>query len=241
MQQLRSAGIRVAEALQDGASDEVERARLLAARDKDSGAWLQALPITSVGLRMDDNTLRTAVGLRLGTAICAPHNCQLCGAQVSQFGTHGLSCRSSEGRHPRHAAINDIICRTLSSAGIPARLEPPGLLRSDGKRPDGMTWTSGRPLVWDATCSDTFAESYRSQATSGAGCVAALAEVKVLLSTDNLPIPASRHRNIWRSGFGETSETANRGGNGNVIPSAAHLHGSSEGDTAAIMGCARQL
>ena len=82
--------IRVAEALQDGASDEVERARLLAARDKDSGAWLQALPITSVGLRMDDDTLRTAVGLRLGTAICAPHNCQLCGAQVSQFGTHGL-------------------------------------------------------------------------------------------------------------------------------------------------------
>ena len=76
---------------QDGASDEVERARLLAARDKDSGAWLQALPITSVGLRMDDDTLRTAVGLRLGTAICAPHNCQLCGAQVSQFDTHGLS------------------------------------------------------------------------------------------------------------------------------------------------------
>ena len=42
--------IRVAEALQDGGSDEVERAILLTARDKDSGAWLQALPITSVGL-----------------------------------------------------------------------------------------------------------------------------------------------------------------------------------------------
>ena len=64
--------IRVAEALQDGASDEVERARLLAARDKDSGAWLQALPITSVGLRMDDGTLRTAVGLRLGVLLSVP-------------------------------------------------------------------------------------------------------------------------------------------------------------------------
>ena len=40
-----------------------------------------------------------------------------------------------------------------------------------------VPWISGRPLVWDATCSDTFAVSYRSQATSGAGCVAALAEV----------------------------------------------------------------
>ena len=99
---------------------------------------------------------------------------------MSQLRTHGLSCRSSEGRHPRHAAINDIIRRTLSSAESPTRLEPPGLLRSDGKRQDGMTlvpWISGRPLVWDATCSDTFAVSYRSQATSGAGCVAALAEV----------------------------------------------------------------
>ena len=116
--------IRVAEALQDGGSDEVERAKLLTARDKDSGAWLQALPITSVGLRMDDNTLRTAC---LGT-ICAPRNCQLCGAQVSQFGTHGLSCRSSEGRHPCHAAMPSMTsyaapCPLL--VAIPARLEPP--------------------------------------------------------------------------------------------------------------------
>jgi len=69
----------------------------------------------------------------------------------------------------------------LSSAGIPSRLEPPGLMRSDGKRPDGISlvpWTSGWPLVWDTPCSDTFAESYRSPATGGAGCVAALAEVR---------------------------------------------------------------
>ena len=83
------------------------------------------------------------------------------------------------GRHFRHAAMNDIIVRTMSAAGIPARLEPPGLSRSDGKRPDGMSlvpWGQGRPLVLDATCPDTFAVSYRSQATSGAELVAALAE-----------------------------------------------------------------
>ena len=39
-----------------------------------------------------------------------------------------------------------------------------------------VPWCSGRPLVWDATCPDTFAVSYRGQATSGAGCVAAYAE-----------------------------------------------------------------
>ena len=84
------------------------------------------------------------------------------------MGTHGLSCRSSSGRYHRHSAINDIIHRTLSAAHVPSRLEPQGLLRTDGKRPDGMTltpWSVGRPLVWDATCPDT-------------GKVAELAEVK---------------------------------------------------------------
>ena len=170
-----------AKTLLDGAVDDLERARLLAAMDKSSGAWLQASPISSVGLRMDDATLHIAVGLRLGTAICAPHSCQLCGADVNPLGTHALSCKHSEGRHSRHAALNEIVHRTLSAAGVPSRLEPPGLLRSDGKRPDGMTlvpWSAGRPLVWDATCPDTYASSYRGRATREAGCVAALAEEK---------------------------------------------------------------
>ena len=72
-----SKAARVAEALQVGATDELEWARLLAARIKDSGAWLQALPITSVGLRMDDDTLRVTVGLfvPLTTANFAEHKC----------------------------------------------------------------------------------------------------------------------------------------------------------------------
>ena len=119
---------------------------------------------------MDDTTLRIAVGLRLGTTICAPHICQCCGAEVSAQGIHGLSCKASIGHHFCHAAINNIIHHTMSAAGIPARLEPTGFSRSDGKRPGGMSllpWESGRPLVWDATCPDTFAVSYRGQATSG--------------------------------------------------------------------------
>ena len=178
-----------ASSLLEGAGNEIERARLLAVMERDSGAWLQALPVTSVGLRMDDTTLRIAVGLRLGTTICAPHICQCCGVEVSAQGTHGLSCKASSGRHFRHAAMNDIIVRTMSAAGIPARLEPPGLSRSDGKRPDGMSlvpWGQGRPLVWDATCPDTFAVSYRSQATSGAGLVAALAEERKAVKYSHL-------------------------------------------------------
>ena len=39
---------------------------------------------------------------------------------------HGLSCRYSAGRHPRHSAMNDVVKRALLKAGLPSVLEPPG-------------------------------------------------------------------------------------------------------------------
>ena len=128
----------VAERLLECAENDEERARLLSVSTKESGAWLRALPVTALGLRMDDHTVRVAVRLRLGTAVCGPHSCQLCGTAVDSLGRHALSCRRSKGRHQRHAALNDIIKRGLSAAHVPSRLEPVGLSRSDGKRPDGV-------------------------------------------------------------------------------------------------------
>ena len=165
--------------LLEAAPDIQSRARLLAAANKESGAWLNTLPVSSLGLRMDDDTVRVAVGLRLGIPLCRPHQCCLCGAEVDNLATHGLSCRRSEGRHPRHAALNEIIHRSLSSAHIPSRLEPSGVYRTDGKRPDGISmvpWRHGRVLVWDATCPDTFAPSHVSSAATSSGAVAKQAE-----------------------------------------------------------------
>jgi hypothetical protein len=87
----------------------------------------------------DDSTVRVAVGLCLGTQVCGAHTCKHCSAVVSKLGRHSLSCKRSEGRFQRHTALNDIIKGALSSAYIPSRLEPTGLLRSDGKRPDGVS------------------------------------------------------------------------------------------------------
>ena len=179
----------IADKLLKQAPDAVTRSRLLAASAKESGAWLDALPVSSLGLRMDNNTVRVAVGLRLGATLCRPHTCHHCGMQVDGFATHGLSCRWSEGRHHRHAAINEIVHRAISTARLPSRLEPTGLFRSDGKRPDGITlvpWRSGRLLVWDATCPDTFAPSHLASATSEPGAVAAMAELNKRAKYSNL-------------------------------------------------------
>ena len=159
--------------------DTVAKGRLLATRQRESGAWLMTLSVSSIGLRMDDDTIRNAVGLRLGTSLCLPHPCHLCGSQVESTGVHGLSCRRSLGRHVRHSSVNDIICRSLTAAGVPCQAEPHSLSRVDGKRPDGVTmlpWKHGRPLVWDVTYSDTYAQSYQGLAASRAGAVADQAE-----------------------------------------------------------------
>ena len=88
---------------------------------------------------------------------------------MDMLSTHGLSCRISAGCHLRHAIVNDILHRALSSANFPSRLEPTGLDRTDGKRRDGITIvpsSNGRLLVWDATCVDTFSTSHLSIAAS---------------------------------------------------------------------------
>ena len=108
---------------------------------------------------------------------------------MDEFATHGLSCRFSRGHHSRHAAVNDIVQRSLAAAKVPSHLEPSGLYRSDGKRPDGATivpWKMGKLLVWDVTCVDTLAPSHRVLATRGAGVVADEAEHHKKLKYSNL-------------------------------------------------------
>ena len=58
---------------------------------------------------------------------------------VDSSGVYGLSCKKSAGRFSRHTHVNNLIKRALESAHVPTILEPQGVSRTDGKRPDGMT------------------------------------------------------------------------------------------------------
>ena len=77
--------------------DPIDRARLLAVSAPHAGDWLNALPVASCGLRLDDESIRVAVGLRLGCVLCTAHRCS-CGSIVEPRGIHGLSCRLAAGQ-----------------------------------------------------------------------------------------------------------------------------------------------
>ena len=165
---------KIQSSLLDTLTDESDQARLKAVFSPHAGDWLNALPISAVGLRLDDETLRVAVGLRLGTSLCSPYVCP-CGVAVDARGVHGLSCRRSAGRRLRHSLINDIVWRALGRANIAACKEPTGLLTGDGKRPDGATiipWARGKCLAWDATTPDTLAMSHLQDTKRLAGSAA---------------------------------------------------------------------
>ena len=170
-------------------ANQVHSARLRAAASPHTGAWLQALPSSSLGLHLDGETVRINVALRLGAPVFEPHKCR-CGRMVSSLGHHGLACgKKNEGRGARHYALNDIVKRSLRAAGVPSWLEPLGLDRGDGKRPDGLTvfpFTEGKCLTWDATCTDTFCKTAINEAAINPGAAATKAEQRKRTLYSNL-------------------------------------------------------
>ncbi|XP_050727688.1 uncharacterized protein LOC127004207 [Eriocheir sinensis] len=100
---------------------------------------------------------------------------------ADRLGNHNLSCKRDPGRLPRHAALNDVVYRALSSAGVAAILEPRGLDRGDGRRPDGITiypFTQGKMLAWDATCVNTLGSTHLIDCATTAGAAARSAEAR---------------------------------------------------------------
>ena len=110
----------------------------------------------------------SAIRLRSATwRPCHPHRCwpstesQHMWASSVSLQEDCMVCRA-EGA-TRHHNLNDLVWRAMAKANIPALKEPSGLLRTDGKPPNGVTllpWKQGKCVTWDVTVSDTLAQSY---------------------------------------------------------------------------------
>ena len=100
-------------------ANQVSRARLMATAQKESGAWINALPVSSLGTLLDSESFRVAITLRVGADVCLPHSCR-CDGRMDRRGFHGLSCKYSVVRFPSHSVMNDVVKRALQKAGLPS-------------------------------------------------------------------------------------------------------------------------
>ena len=103
------------------------------------------------------------------------------GDTVDANGLHGLTCKGGSGRSACHHGLNDLIWPALSKADIPATKEPSVLLRTDGKRRDGVTHLprkNERCAAWDVTVTDTMAQSYLHNTSRTSGAAAEVAADK---------------------------------------------------------------
>jgi len=101
-------------------------------------------------------------------------------------GVHSFVCERAPGKTTRHHTLNDLIARAFSSSGLPVTKEPSGLLKSEGKRPDGLTlvpWSSSKALCWDVTITCPLADSYIFAAARQSGAAAELAASRKERST----------------------------------------------------------
>jgi len=73
--------VRIRALIENSSVEPSQKARFLASLAPHSGDWLLALPIANCGLRLDDEAVSVAVGMRLGLSLCVPHSCP-CGEQV---------------------------------------------------------------------------------------------------------------------------------------------------------------
>ncbi|XP_069194654.1 galactoside alpha-(1,2)-fucosyltransferase 1-like [Procambarus clarkii] len=96
-----------------------------------------------MGTRLDPESLRVAVALRLGAPIHTKYKCIGNRVEADQCGLHGLHCGSTNGWHARHSEVNDFINRNLVSAQCPAERDPRILWDQNpddpALHPDGIT------------------------------------------------------------------------------------------------------
>jgi len=86
----------------------------------------------------------------------------------------------------------------MTKADIPALKETSGLLRTDGKRPDGFTllsWKLGKGVTWDVTVSDTLAHSYVHETSQTPGAAAEAAAERKTNTRSVIIVCSTRGRN----------------------------------------------
>ena len=119
---------KIQEALDDAAFSDLlgnqisnrEKARLLSLTLPQSGAWLSAPPIPSLGLHLQPNEFRAALKYRIGVPLyIEERKCPYCqNGRLDKLGDHALSCHGRGDVISRHDRVRDRIFAACSTANL---------------------------------------------------------------------------------------------------------------------------
>ena len=162
---------------------QADKARLLAINMKHAGAWLNILPIKSLGLNIPSSEYRTSLKLHLGEKVYSSSEqesfCSMCKRSLlDPWGHHALICGESGDRIIRHNAVRDAILSLMKQAGLNARREEKNLLPA---RPGDIfvsNWSGGRGMAYDVTITSPMQTSLISRASLKSGIASSLAETR---------------------------------------------------------------
>jgi hypothetical protein len=116
-----------------------DKAVVLACKE-DSGAWLDVLPIPSLGLTLSSEEWRCAAKFRLGKPLFDhPMVCPCCkkGSVLDVYGIHATYCSGEGDLIMRHNMVRDVLVAAAREALMPVDSEKGFLLSSDvaGEKP----------------------------------------------------------------------------------------------------------
>ena len=133
-----------------------EKARLLSLMLPQSGAWLSAAPITSLGLHLQPNEFRAALKYRIGVPLyIEERKCPYCqNGRLEKLGDHALNCHGWGDMISRHNRVRDRIFAVCSTANLSPVCEQKNLTTDNNSRPGDIyltSWSAGQPSALDVT------------------------------------------------------------------------------------------
>jgi hypothetical protein len=139
-----------------------------------SGDWLNAIPSTSLGLKLHSAEFRAVAQYRLGIPLYSVAGaCLTCHAHNDVFGDHAIACATDAERIARHDHLRDVLFQAAQTAALAPVRERRDLFPYDNERPADVyipMWTQGRDAALDVTVISPLqaAEVRRAAANAGA-------------------------------------------------------------------------
>ena len=188
------------------------RARLRGLSMAHANDWLHALPISSLGQRVQSRPFRIMLRRHLGVSILGlPSKCPLCGRFSDSFGDHAGVCPMGGDKNRRHNAVRDILFLAARGAALSVEREPKHLLLRGGQKPADLlirNFSEGfHASAFDVSVSDTLQSTSLHHAAVVTGYVAQAAhdrkvrkyrEACLEVNLDFFPM-------VWESTGGATS------------------------------------